>query len=82
MSDNASSEGDCSMRTGSFSDAAVEGLMSCSTLGEWLMCAVWSVSAIWMPASWMLDMMGEECVLVRSGLRYSLCLCVVDVRTR
>jgi hypothetical protein len=28
-------------------------------LGEGLMCAVWNVSAAWMPASWMEAMMGE-----------------------
>ncbi len=33
--------------TGIFSDAAVDGFMSCSGEGLGLMCAVWSVSAIW-----------------------------------
>lgn len=78
MSDRMSSEGERSMRTGSFSDAAVEGFMSCSMLGEWMMCAVWRVSAIWMPASWRLAIVGERCVFARKRSR----LFVVKVKMR
>lgn len=67
-------------KTGSFSEAAVEGLMSCAGEGAGFIDAVWRVSPIWRARESDIVAVAGGCCIAASTLRWSLRLKMFEVR--